>query len=327
MKTVLITGGAGYIGSKLCEYLHNYIEYVSVSSGGVNALDKYKVIVADNLMYDQGPFVFQSLKNVQFVKADVISLKGKLLELVQSADVVIPLAAIVGAPACDKNPGFARKVNLDAVANLISVLREDQLVIFPNTNSGYGKAKDTICTEETPLNPISLYGQLKDEAEYVVRKHPNHVVFRLATVFGYSPRHRLDLLVNTLVHEAVTKGVVEIFDDSFMRNYIHIDDICSAFSYAIENEALRNNVYNLGNDSLNMSKGDLLDVIGKYLLFETKKISKTDPDQRDYVVSSEKLYKTGWQPNKSLKDGIVELIRFYSVLPNNPSLLGYMKNV
>lgn len=324
MKTVLITGGAGYIGAKLAQQLQWQVNY-NVSCGQLPK--KYKVIVADNLMYDQGPFVFQSLQNVQFVKADVTQLKGKLLELVQAADVVIPLAAIVGAPACDKNPGFARKVNLDAVSNLISVLREDQLVIFPNTNSGYGKAKDTVCTEETPLNPISLYGQLKDEAEYVVRKHPNHVVFRLATVFGYSPRHRLDLLVNTLVHEAVTKGVVEIFDDSFMRNYIHIDDICSAFSYAIENEALRNNVYNLGNDSLNMSKGDLLDVIGKYLLFETRKISKTDPDQRDYVVSSEKLYKTGWQPNKSLKDGIVELIRFYSVLPNNPSLLGYMKNV
>jgi nucleoside-diphosphate-sugar epimerase len=209
----------------------------------------------------------------------------------------------------------------------MSVLREDQLVIFPNTNSGYGKAKDTVCTEETPLNPISLYGQLKDEAEYVVRKHPNHVVFRLATVFGYSPRHRLDLLVNTLVYEAVTKGIVEIFDDSFMRNYIHIDDICSAFEYAITNPELRNNVYNLGNDSLNMSKGDLLEVIAKYIMFEAKKINKTDPDQRDYVVSSEKLYKTGWKPQKSLKDGIIELIRFYSVLPDNPSLLGYMKNV
>lgn len=313
MKTVLITGCAGYIGTKLCAYLHK---------------SNFRVIGIDNFMYGQGPAVYSTLQDIQFVQDDVTRMSKKTKDLFNYADIIIPLAAIVGAPACDKHPGFARKINLEAIEELVGEAKEEQLILFPNTNSGYGKAGDAICTEETPLRAISLYGQLKDDAEQVVRRHANSVVFRLATVFGWSPRHRLDLLINTMVYEAVTKKSVMLFDDKFMRNYIHVQDICRAFKYAIDfSHEMKGNVYNLGNDALNMTKGDLLKEIGKYIEFETILSEKTDPDQRDYKVSSQKLYNVGWRPTKGFGEGIGELIRFYSCLPQDKNLIKFMSNV
>jgi nucleoside-diphosphate-sugar epimerase len=310
---VLITGGAGYIGSRLCSYLYN--------CGG------FGITIIDNLMYDQGPLVWSVLEQVKFIKGDVTRL-SEHKDIIESANVIIHLAAIVGAPACDRNPELATAVNLDSVKALVALLRPDQHLIFPNTNSGYGSTGAKICTEETPLNAISLYGKLKDEAEQIVCTHPNHTIFRLATVFGYSPRHRLDLLVNTLVYEAMTFGEVSLFDDSFMRNYIHVTDVCLAILWSITNPRCKNQIFNAGNDGLNMSKADLIKEIAKQLTFTVKKLDGvTDPDKRDYIVSSEKLWKTGWNPRINLHDGIAELMEYYSILPDYAKAKYRMTNV
>ncbi len=313
-KTVLITGCAGYIGSRLCQRLS----------------DRYNVVGVDNLYYGQGPLVYSSvLQNIAFYNIDATVMDDTFKTVVRKADIVIPLAALVGMPLCEKEPELATAVNLKAIEDLVSLLKPHQQVIFPNTNSGYGKAKGIICTEETPLKAISHYGQLKDDAEKVVRTHPNSICFRLATVFGYSPRPRLDLLVNTLVYEAVIHKNIKIFDDSFLRNYIHIDDICSAFMYAMVHPGeMKGQVYNLGNDDLNMSKGKLAEKIRDYFhgACSLEKINKTDPDQRDYIVASQKLYGLGWKPSFSLENGIQDLTRFYSVLPKDEALLKVMRN-
>lgn len=295
-KTVLITGGLGYIGSSLIRHLKN----------------KYHLIVVDNLTYDQMPLVYPILDGVEFHFLDVRE-EFAMAELASRADIVIPLAALVGAPLCERQKDNAKSINLDAVKFLVESLREDQLVIFPNTNSGYGDTGGAICTEETPLKAISWYGETKDKAEQEVLKHKNSVVFRLATVFGYSPRPRLDLLVNTLTFDAYHDKEVKLFDDSFMRNYIHVKDICRAFEFAIDNaDKMRGQVYNLGNDDVNMTKGDLVRTIAKHIDFTTTIIGdRTDPDKRNYIISSAKLYGLGWSPAYSLDYGIKELIEYF----------------
>lgn len=300
-KNVLITGAAGYIGSKFCQLYG----------------DTYNIAAVDNLMYGQGPLVYNVLPKENIYNLEYQEFGDTFKKLLDWADVVIHLAAIVGAPACDKNKDYATKVNYEGVKAIVEHLNgidKKPLLIFPNTNSGYGSATG-ICTEETPLTPISLYGNLKDNAEREVMKYKNSVCFRLATVFGVSPRHRLDLLVNTMVYEAMS-GKVDLYDDAFMRNYIHIADICRAYVFAIENPHLmRGGVYNLGNDEINMSKGDLAKKIGQHLFFSLNKIGETDPDKRDYVVSSQKLYNIGWRPTRDLDYGIIELMNYYDTFP------------
>jgi len=311
MKTLLITGGFGYIGSSMIRHFRN----------------RYRIVVVDNLMYNQLPLVYPILDDVEFIHADARD-SSVMAPIVETADIIFPLAAIVGAPACDKKKDAAVSTNLTAVQDLVKLAQHGQIIVFPNTNSGYGDTGGAICTEETPLNAISLYGKTKDDAERAVLGYDNAVAFRLATVFGYSPRMRLDLLVNTLVKEAVDTGTINVFDDSFMRNYIHVKDICRAFEFAVDNiDKMRGQVYNLGNDKVNMSKGELVDVIVKQLPnTRVHYKNQTDPDKRNYIVSSAKLYELGWSPSYDLDDGIIELKQFYKhgIID---TLKGHMTNV
>lgn len=294
---IVITGAAGYIGSKLTDFL--------LKSG-------HKVFAFDNYFYKQQLLVEDVFKhdNCKFYNEDVTYWSTNLKESIKRADVIIPLAALVGAPLCDQYPEYTVQVNQHWFNYLIPLLN-DQKVIYPNTNSGYGSVENGICTEETPCNPLSLYGKTKGEAEKILlTSYNNAVCFRLATVYGKSYRQRMDLLVNSLVYTAINTKGLEVFDGHFRRNYIHIDDIIGAFFHAINNfESMKNNVYNLGNDNVNMTKLDLVKKICEHTGAEFSIVSnKTDPDKRDYEVSSQKLYNTGFIPLYDLDYGIREMI-------------------
>ena len=298
---ILITGAAGYIGSLLCKTL----------------AEDHDVITVDNLLYNQGVLAAEALRQTRFYHCNVDDMPGHLLE---EANIVIPLAGYVGMPSCKKNPKRATRTNLTNIEKIVSKLREDQLIIYPNTNSGYGQVKEGVCTEETPLNAVSHYGRLKDKAEQVVLSHPNSVTFRLATVFGVNPyRHRVDLLVNTLVYESYFDGQMDLFDNAYRRNYISIHDVVRAFEFAIKNvDKMRGQVYNIGNDKLNTTKNEIAKTVQKFLP-QTKinLIDKTDIDQRDYEVSSQKIYDIGFQPLYDFRQGINELINYYKLLPTD----------
>lgn len=307
MPNVLVTGGAGYIGSVLTERL--------LAAG-------HRVTVVDNLMYGQ-----RSLLHVcahprfEFVLGDARD-EGLMAGLVKEADVLVPLAAIVGAPACDRDPDLARGVNLEAV-RLVDRLRSPrQLVVFPNTNSGYGtRSGATHCTEDTPLEPISLYGRTKVEAEQVLLERPGTVGLRLATVFGISPRMRLDLLVNHFVWAAVTDGVLVLFEKDFQRNFVHVRDVADCIAYAIEHgDRMAGRPYNVGLDAANVSKEELALKVKTHvprLYIHHAPIGK-DPDQRNYVVSNQRLREAGFEARRSLDDGIVELLKGYRMLGRSP---------
>jgi len=295
---VLITGGAGYIGSVLCEHL--------LDAG-------YCVTVVDNLMYGQHSlFHFCANPRFEFVFGDVRD-ETLMTKLIKEADVLIPLAAIVGAPACDQDPLLARSVNLEAVRLLNRVRSKGQLVLFPTTNSGYGtKSGDTYCTEETPLEPISLYGQTKAQAEEELLNAPNSIALRLATVFGMSPRMRLDLLVNHFVYTAVTDGYIVIFEKDFKRNYIHIRDVADCFLHCIDHsDKMTGRPYNLGLDEANLSKEELVLKIKEYVPNFYIHFSEigNDPDKRNYIVSNQRLREAGFEAHRSLDEGIQELIK------------------
>lgn len=308
---VLVTGGAGYLGSILCEHL--------LGAG-------YQVTVLDSLTYGQHSlFHLCANPNFEFVYGDARD-ERLVADLVKKVDVIVPLAAVVGAPACDHNPWLARTVNLEAV-RLINQLRDpQQLVLYPNTNSGYGtKSGDVFCTEDSPLDPISLYGQTKVEAEQELLNSPNAISFRLATVFGTSPRMRLDLLVNHFVYAAVTDGYITIFEKDFKRNYIHIRDVADCFLYGIEHsDRMKGQPFNLGLDDANLSKEELALTIKEHVPDFYIHFSEigSDPDKRNYIVSNQRLREAGFEAQRSIDDGIRELLKAYRTLGRSP-----MKNI
>lgn len=307
MTRVLVTGGAGYLGSVLCEHL--------LDAG-------HSVLVLDNLAFEQKSlFHLCSNPRFDFTFGDVRD-EAVVRRLVGSADVIIPLAAIVGAPACDRDPLLAQTVNFDAIRMLNRLRSREQLVIYPTTNSGYGtKSGEMACTEETALEPISLYGRSKVQAEQELLGSPNAITLRLATVFGLSPRMRLDLLVNHFTYAAVTDRYLVIFERHFKRNYIHIRDVADCFLHCIENAGrMIGRPYNAGLDDANLSKEELAlkikeQVKDLYIHFSE---FGTDPDQRNYIVSNQRLREAGFEARRSLEAGISELLKGYRMMGRRP---------
>ena len=304
---VVITGGAGYLGSVLVEHL--------LKAG-------YRVTVLDQLMFSQqNLFHFCAEPNFDFVKGDVRN-EPLMKDLIKDADVIIPLAAVVGAPACDLDPWMAESVNLDAVRMVKRLRSREQLIVYPNTNSGYGtKSGETFCTEDSELEPISLYGRLKVRAENELLQTPNVITLRLATVFGVSSRMRIDLLVNHFVYAALTDRSIVIFEKDFKRNYIHIRDVADCFIHCIENpDKMSGNPYNAGLDDANYSKAELAEKIKSYIpdfYIHYAEIG-TDPDKRNYIVSNRRLREAGFEAERSLDTGIRELIKAYKMLERSP---------
>ena len=301
MANILITGGAGYIGSVLVPELLQ---------------DGHNVTVLDNFIFGQSSLNHVCYHpNFRVYRGDV-RIEADMLPLMKDADVIIPLAAYVGAPFCDKDPIGATTTNKDAIFMMMKYLDKDQVVIMPTTNSAYGTGDN--CTEESPLNPISRYAIDKVEVEKVLMNHSNATSLRLATVFGMSPRMRIDLLVNDMTYRAVYDGFVVLFESHFKRNYIHVRDVVQAFKMAIAQETMRGQIYNVGLSSANVSKRELCDIIKTYVpRFEIveAEIGK-DKDQRNYVVSNEKIELEGFKPNYNLNNGIQELLKGFTMIKN-----------
>lgn len=306
-KRVLVTGGAGYLGSVLCEHL--------LAAG-------YQLTVVDNLMYGQHSlFHFCANPDFEFEYGDVRD-ESLMQRLIGKADILIPLAAIVGAPACDRDPSLTQAVNLEAVKLLNRIRSDNQLVVYPTTNSGYGtQSGEVYCTEETPLEPISLYGRTKVEAEAELLASANTITLRLATVFGMSPRMRLDLLVNHFTYAAVNDGYLVLFEKEFKRNYIHIRDVADCFVHAIQNaDRMTGKAFNAGLDAANLSKEELALKIKEYVpdFYITNAEIGTDEDKRNYIVSNQRLREAGFTAKRSLDEGIKELLKGYRMFGRAP---------
>ena len=303
---ILVTGGAGYLGSILVPEL--------LKAG-------HKVTVLDNFMFKQNSLAHCCADpNFAVVRGDARD-EAVIKGLLKDADVVIPLAALVGAPICALDPIGATTTNLDAQLMLIRALSPNQRVLVPITNSGYGIGeKGKFCTEETAMRPISLYGRHKVEVEKAALDRGNTVSFRLATVFGMAPRMRIDLLVNDFTYRAVYDRSVLLFEPHFSRNYIHIRDVTRAFMHGLENfDRMKGQPYNVGLSDANLTKLQLAEKIREHLpsfVFVEAPIGE-DPDKRDYIVSNEKIEATGYHPIHSLDLGIVELIKGYTMIRNS----------
>lgn len=303
---ILITGGAGYLGSIMVPEL--------LAQG-------YEVTVLDSLIHGQNPLL-ECCANPKFdfIKGDICD-ERLMSELIPQFDVIIPLAAIVGAPACKINPTVTRLVNYDAHMNIARKVSSSQMVIFPTTNSGYGIGeKDAYCTEKTPLRPISEYGRTKVAVEKALLDKGNAITYRLATVFGMSPRMRMDLLVNDFVYRAYKDRFIVLFEEHFRRNYIHVRDVANAFIFGINNyQKMKGEPFNVGLSSANLTKRQLCEKIKEYIpdfYIHSAPVGE-DPDKRDYLVSNEKIEFQGWSPDYTLDMGIHELLKGYKVIKPN----------
>ena len=302
---ILVTGGAGYLGSTMVPDLLN--------AG-------HKVTVLDNLMFKQTSLNHVCINpNFSFVKGD-IRVESVIAPLMKKADVIIPLAALVGAPMCTQDPVGATTINHDAISLMIKLLSKEQIVLMPTTNSAYGTGdENNFCTEESPLRPISQYAIEKVGIEKELMQHENTVSFRLATVFGMSPRMRIDLLVNDFTYRAVYDGFVVLFESHFKRNYIHVRDVSRVFQHTLSNyDKMKGQVYNVGLTDANVSKWELCEHIQKQVpnfAFLEAPVGK-DPDQRNYIVSNAKIEATGFKPYYSLDMGITDLIKGYTMIKN-----------
>lgn len=302
---ILVTGGAGYLGSTMVPAL--------LEAG-------HKVTVLDNFMFGQSSLNHVCYHpNFSIVRGD-IRLESVMLPLMKKADIIIPLAAYVGAPLCSKDPVGATTVNHDAIAMMIKNLSKEQLVLMPTTNSAYGTGdENNFCTEESPLRPISQYAIEKVAIEKELMNHANTISFRLATVFGMSPRMRIDLLVNDFAYRAVYDRFVVLYEPHFKRNYVHVRDVTRAFLHAINNfGSMKGQIYNVGLSEANVSKMELCQAIQKLVpdfIFPEAPLGK-DPDQRNYVVSNAKIEATGFKTAHTLEAGIADLIKGYTMIKN-----------
>jgi len=300
---ILVTGAAGYIGSVLVPAL--------LGRG-------HQVLAVDNFLYNQTSLLDCCFDdNLTIIRGDARN-RDLIAGCVKQVDAVFPLACLTGAPLCDRDPEGARSTNLDAVRLLLELRSSDQPVVFPTTNSGYGIGQDGVyCTEESPLNPVSLYGILKNDAEKAVLDAGNSITLRLATAFGVSPRMRLDLLVNDFTYRAVNDRFIVLFEARFKRNFIHVRDVTKAFIHSLDNfEIMKNQPYNIGLSDANLSKWELCEEIKKQVpdfYFIEANIGE-DPDKRNYIVSNEKIEATGWTPDFPLQRGIAELVKGYKIV-------------
>lgn len=302
---ILVTGGAGYLGSTMVPDL--------LQLG-------HKVTVLDSFMYKQSSLNHMCHhSNFSVVRGD-IRIESVMAPLIKKADIVIPLAALVGAPMCSQDPVGATTVNHDAIVLMLKLLSKQQMVLMPTTNSAYGTGdKNNFCTEESPLNPISIYAKEKVGIEKELMQRENAISFRLATVFGMSPRMRIDLLVNDFTYRAVYDRFVVLFESSFKRNYVHVRDVSRVFQHAISNfDKMKGQIYNVGLSDANVSKRELCEHIQKQVpdfVFLDAPVGK-DPDQRNYIVSNAKIEATGFKPLYSLDAGVSDLIKGYTMIKN-----------
>ena len=304
-KKILITGGAGYLGSMIATYL--------IKEG-------HEVTIIDKMVFSKTSLLhLHFFKNFNFIEGDVLN-KNLIKKNLKNKDFIIPLAALVGAPLCDKHPRMTKQLNVEAIRTICQLVSKKQKIIYLTSNSGYGIGKkDKYCDENSPLNPVSLYGKTKNEAEKIVIKRGNCIAFRLATVFGFSYRMRTDLLVNFMTLKALKDGEIKVFEPHFRRNFIHVRDVANAILFSIKNfEKIKNNTYNLGLSTANITKLDLLKKIKKYVpklkIIINNKFK--DPDQRDYFVSNRKIEKVGFKASIDLDTGIKELIKVFNIIKN-----------
>ncbi len=304
---ILVTGGAGYLGSVLVPKLLAY---------------GHRVVVMDNFSHGVPSLIgCGGHRDLDIIRGDVSREHDLLKDLVVDSDAVIHLAALVGAPACDAMPTTAQLVNLQSTEDILGWIRPDQPLVFPCTNSGYGKGGQNPVTEDDPMTPLSLYGRTKVEAEKVVLRHPLGVSLRFATLYGPSPRMRLDLLVNHFVRRAC--GIVTalpVYEPHFRRCVLHVSDAAEALGLAVENaDTLGRRPWNVGAE--NVTKADLCRMIKAAVPgFEWVESAGRDPDQRDYSVSSERFKaESGWAPLERLEDGIAQLVRLYRMPFVGPS--------